>query len=177
MEESMGKNTLNTKKIALSGIMGALAVVCLLLAAILPTSTLAFYALSSFFISIIIIEFNSRAGLLFYLATSLLSVAIVPDKMAIVPYVLFFGLYGFVKFYIEKLNKLIPEYILKLLFFNICLAAAYFLVRYFFVENITSKLPWWVLIAGLEVVFVIYDYTYTLFIIYYSHRLKKILKT
>ena len=172
----MKDHSLNTKMIAFNGILGALAVVCLLLASVLPTNKLSFYALSSFFMAVVIIESNIRAGWLFYLATSLLSLIIVPEKLSLVPYVIFFGLYGIVKYYIEKLNKLLLEYILKFVYFNICMGIALLFVSKLFGYDLTVKLPWWLLIIALEIVFFIYDFVYTLFINYYRDKLKPRLK-
>jgi hypothetical protein len=168
--------TKKTSRIALSGILGALAVICLLLAVILPTNRLAFYALSSFFSSIIIIESGIKAGWLFYAATTLLSAIIIPDKLGIIPYAVFFGIYGIVKFYIERLNKLVIEYILKYVYFNLCMVLAIVLIKQFFIQSITVAIPWWAVILLLEVIFLIYDYVYTLFIAYYRNKLKSKLR-
>lgn len=172
----MKDNSLNTKKIALNGILGALAVICLLMATILPTNRLSFYALSSFFIAIAIIESGLRAGWLFYAATSLLSLIVVPEKLGLVPYVVFFGIYGLVKYYIEKLDKLAIEYVLKFVYFNICMGIALLSASKLFGYSLTAKLPWWLLIIALEIVFLIYDFVYTLFISYYRDKLKPRLK-
>jgi hypothetical protein len=172
----MKDNSLNTRKIALNGILGALAVICLLLATILPNNRLSFYALSSFFIAISIIESGIKAGWLFYAATSLLSLIIVPEKLGLVPYVIFFGIYGLVKYFIEKLGKLAVEYVLKFLYFNVCTGIALVSVSKLFGYNLTAKLPWWLLIIALEIVFFIYDFVYTLFINYYRDKLKPRLK-
>jgi hypothetical protein len=172
MSERSGK----TKKIALNGILGAVAVICLLLAVIMPTSRISLYALSSFFVAVSIIESGARAGWLFYAATSLLTLIIVPDKLGIVPYAIFFGLYGIIKFYIEKLDRIVLEYILKFAFFNACMGIATWVARDLFGFAVSSKLPWWVLIIALEVVFFIYDYVYTLFVAYYKDKLRPKLK-
>lgn len=172
----MKDNSLNTKKIALNGILGALAVICLLLATILPTNRLSFYALSSFFIAITIIENGLKAGWMFYAATSLLSLIIVPEKLGLVPYLIFFGIYGLVKYYIEKLDKPAIEYILKFVYFNICMGIALLFVNKLFGYNLTSEIPWWLLGIGLEIVFFIYDFVYTLFIQYYGEKLRPRLK-
>ena len=172
----MKNQSLNTKKIALNGILGALAVICLLLATILPTNRLSLYALSSFFIAIVIVEYNSMAGWLFYASTSLLALIIVPEKLGLVPYVIFFGIYGLVKYYIEKLDKLVIEYVLKFLYFNICAGIVLISVSKLFGYVLTAKLPWWLLVIALEIVFFIYDYVYTLFIDYYRKKIKPRLK-
>jgi hypothetical protein len=172
----MKDKSLDTKKIALNGILGALAVICLLLATVLPTNRLSFYALSSFFIAVSIIESGARAGWIFYMATSLLALIIIPDKLGIVPYVVFFGLYGLVKFYIEKLDKIIIEYILKFVYFNICAGIAMLTVSKLLELELSVKLPWWLLIIALEIIFIIYDIVYTLFINYYRDKLKPRMK-
>jgi hypothetical protein len=174
----MKRNSLETKKIALNGILGALAVICVLLAAILPTNKISLFALSSFFVAVSILETGARAGWIFYAATSLLALIVVPDKLGVIPYAVFFGLYGIIKFYIEKLDKIIVEYILKYVYFNACVAVAVLTVKELFMHDIviSDKIPWWLLILALEVVFFIYDYVYTLFIHYYRDRLKPKLK-
>jgi Na+/phosphate symporter len=168
----MKGNSLNAKKVALTGILGALTVICVLFAAILPTNRLSLYAVSSFFISAVIIESGLKTGWLFFGATSLLSLIVVPEKIGVVPYVIFFGVYGLVKFYIEKLKKLPAEVALKLLYFNVCLAIALILLRQLFSYALTVKIPWWLIIVLLEIVFFIYDVVYTLFINYYREKLK-----
>lgn len=160
----------------MSGILGALAVICLFLASILPTNRLSLYALSSFFISVVIIEGGIKAGWLFYAASTLLSLILVPDKPAIIPYVIFFGIYGIIKYHIEKINRLFIEYILKFVYFNLCMAAAILLIRQVFAESVKIALPWWVIIAVFEVVFFIYDYVYSMFIAYYREKLRKRLR-
>lgn len=172
----MSERSAKTKRIALNGILGAVAVICLLLAVIVPTSRISLYALSSFFVAVSIIESGARAGWLFYAATSLLALIVVPDKLGIVPYAIFFGLYGIIKFYIEKLDRIVLEYILKFVFFNACMGVAIWAVRDLFGFAVSSKFPWWVLIIAFEVVFFVYDYVYTLFVAYYRDKLRPKLK-
>lgn len=166
------RKPLNAKGIALNGVLGALAVICLLLANILPTNKISLYALSSFFISVIIIENSIRAGWIFYAATTLLGFMIVPDKISIVPYALFFGGYGIIKYYIEKLDRIILEYILKFLFFNACACIILLAAGSLFKAEPIVAFSWWLLIIAGEIVFFIYDFVYTLFINYYRDKLR-----
>lgn len=173
---SDGKNTGNSKMLALSGILLALAVLLLFLATILPTNRLSLYALSSFFVSILVIEYGVKAAWLFYSASCLLGLIIVQNKPGLLPYVIFFGIYGIIKYYIEKINNIVIEYVIKIIYFNLCLAAAIFLVKELFLKEINVKLPWFIIIAAFELIFLVYDYVYTLFIKYYREKLKKLLK-
>jgi hypothetical protein len=167
---------LKAKTIALGGILGALAVICLLLADILPASKISLYALSSFFISVIIIEMGVRAGWIFYAATSLLGFVVVPDRISILPYVLFFGAYGIIKFYIEKLDRIVIEYILKLIFFNACAGIMLFAAGSLLDAGPVIAFSWWWLVIAGEIIFLVYDIVYTLFINYYRNKLRAKLK-
>lgn len=172
----MSEKKSNTRIIALNGILGALCLVSLFLATFMPTNRLALYALSSFFISVAIVESGVKAGWLFYGSTTLLALIIIPEKLSLVPYIIFFGFYGLAKYYIEKINRIYLEYILKFIYFNLCLGIAWLLIKQLFVLEITVKLPWFIVVIALEVVFLIYDFVYTLFIAYYRDRLKKMLR-
>jgi hypothetical protein len=169
------KSTFNIRRIALGGILAALTVTVLFVEAVAPVNKLSLYALSSFFVSIVIIELGVASGWLFYAVTCLLAFLITPDKLALIPYLVFFGLYGIVKYYIEKLDKLIPEYILKILFFNLVMAGAVLLAEKLMLDIVKLEFPWWIVAVVFEVVFLVYDYVYTLFIRYYSHRLRRFL--
>jgi hypothetical protein len=175
MKMSENKIT-NTKKIAAGGVMAALCVVSLIIAAVLPINKLSLYTLSSFFVSVFVIEYGLKAGWIFYIATSLLSVIIVPDKLAIVPYLIFFGLYGIIKYYIEKLDSILVEYVLKYIYFNAAAGLAYLFASRVIMAEIDIGYALWIVIIVLEVLFFIYDYVYTLFIKYYNEKIKKILR-
>ena len=129
-------NRTSTKEIALGGIMLALSVIVLYAESLAPTGRLSLYALSSFFVSFIVLESGIRAGWLFYLASSLLSFLIVPDKLGLVPYFLFFGVYGLIKHYCEKIRNRVVEFVLKYVYFNLCLVAAWFLVKELFLTRV-----------------------------------------
>jgi hypothetical protein len=101
---------------------------------------------------------------------------VLPDKLGVIPYAIFFGLYGIVKFYIERLNRLVLEYILKFVYFNACVGIAIAALNGFFRYELSAALPIWLLVIAAEVVFFIYDFVYTLFINYYRNKLRAILK-
>lgn len=163
----------NRRAITLGGILAALTVILLYAESVIPGGKLSLYALSSFFSAVMVIEGGIKTGWVFYLVTSLLAFIIVPDKPGLVPYFIFFGIYGIIKSYIERVGKIVIEYILKILFFNICLALAYVIVKAFFITTLSGSIPMIFIIIAMEIVFIIYDYVYTLFIHYYFERIKK----
>ncbi len=172
----MRSDSIKTKRVALNGILGAFAVICLVLATVLPTNRISLYALSSFFVAVSIIENGVKAGWIFYTATSLLTFILVPNKLGVIPYVIFFGIYGIAKYYIEKLDKIALEYVIKFIIFNISAGIAALTVMQLFSASMTMALPWYVLVIALEIVFFLYDFVYTLFIKYYREKLRKWVK-
>jgi len=121
-------------------------------------------------------EYGIKAGCIFYFASCILSFIIVPEKLELAVYIIFFGIYAIVKYYIEKLNNLAVEYVLKYVYFNAVLIISYVAVKFIFIRSLNLKYPWIVIILALEVAFLIFDYVYTLFIQYYRTKLKSILK-
>ncbi len=168
-------NATRAKKITLSGILLGFTVICVFLAAVLPTSRLSLYAISSLFTAIIIIEFGVKAGWTFFAASAILSAVLVP-RLEVLPYIMFFGVYGLLKLYFERLQSRALEYILKLVYFNICLLLGFVFLKEFIMVGVKLATPMYIAAALLEVVFVVYDYVYTLFIRFYSSTLKPKLK-
>ena len=95
----------NVYKITLGGICLALTLVFMFGASIVPGAEMTLYAVSSLFIAVMIIETGVKGGAALYAAAVLLGLLIVPNKIGILPYACVFGLYGIVKFYIEKVKN------------------------------------------------------------------------
>ena len=161
-----------SKTIALGGILGALCMISLYAAVYSPVSKLAFYSLSSLFVSLIVIETGAKWGWVFYIATSALALFIIPDRISLIPYLIFFGNYGIVKYYIESIGRLLPEILLKGVFTSACGTAAYFLYTKILGISFTYKIPIYGLLALSIGVFFIYDFAYTRIIAYYIRRFK-----
>lgn len=166
----------NSRKIALSGVMGALCILCLYLASYLPTSRLFFYGVSSLFCACLVIEAGTGYAWTFYGATSLLAFAVIPDKIKVIPYIAFFGMYGIIKCYIERLKNIAAEILLKGLYFAASACILFFLFKNLFLIDIKYKLPVWVICIAALVVFYIYDYAYTAFVMFYQKKIKSRIK-
>ena len=165
----------NSKKTALSGILTALSSAVLLLENLSPTGKLGFYVLASFLLSVIIIECGSAYGWASYVAVSAIAFIIVPEKTAVLPYVMFFGIYALVKSHIEKLDRLVIELILKFAFFNISL---YFLwniavnVLNLIPGRLFEILPVIVILAILQILFFLFDWLFSLWAQYYINKIQ-----
>ncbi|MDY6013024.1 hypothetical protein [Clostridium sp.] len=165
-------NNLKAKDITLGGILIALTIITLYLNLIIPINTFAILTISSCYVPIAIIKDNIKLGVLVYVASSIIGFLIIPLNIMI-PFVLYFGIFGLVKFYIEKLKNLPLEIILKLAFSNLMLFLGYFLFTSF-VGPINFKLPLWMLLILLQFVFIIFDYALTLIITSFITRFNKI---
>ena len=122
--------------------------------------------------SVVVIEHGSKHALLVYLSSSILSFIIVPNKLIVLPYIAFFGYYAILKSLIEKSNKIFFEWIMKLLAYNLAMYIVYLLTSKMFFDSITIKLPIWVVFIIMEIIFILYDYCFSLAIQYYNTKLK-----
>ncbi|MCQ4635358.1 hypothetical protein NE619_01330 [Anaerovorax odorimutans] len=163
-----------TFKLALGGICLALSVVFMFGASFVPGVELTLYALSSLFIAVMIIETGVKGGVLLYVAAVLLGLLVVPNKVAILPYACLFGIYGILKYYIEKIRNPVVQVLLKVLFFAGLLSAAFLGFRGVALGNVElPDLPAGVLIAAGVLFLLLYDLIYTLLIRIYRKRFRK----
>ncbi|MBN2851855.1 MAG: hypothetical protein JXQ23_03880, partial [Clostridia bacterium] len=99
----------STKKLALSGIFLAVLMLLLYLYTIMPTNKLTLLMFSSFIIGFVLIETDIRYALIFYFSSVILTLILPVDKLSLMLYYSFFGIYGLVKYYIEKVKKRVIE--------------------------------------------------------------------
>ncbi|HZK34389.1 MAG TPA: hypothetical protein VFD33_03665 [Bacillota bacterium] len=165
--------TSKARTMALGGVFTALSLLALFAISYMPNSRLFFYAASSLFISFMVVEAGIGAGWVFYLATSILSLLLIPNKLLVIPYAGFFGIYGLAKYYIESIKKPVVEYLLKGIFFIICISGLYLLFTNALLIDFASQIPIYYLLALLIILFYIYDYLYTRFLSFYINNFRK----
>ena len=131
---------MKSRDIAIGGILVALTIIVLYATSILPISTLAILTIASAIIPICIIRSNVQTSIFVYISSSLIAFFLVPINISLL-YFIFFGVYGIVKYFIERIRKEKLEIILKLVFFNIV-----FVIGFIIMQNILGVN----IIAGLE---------------------------
>ena len=156
-----------SRKIAYGGILLALNCIILLLVNIIPINTLFLLGLSSLPIAVVIMEYGPKAGILFYIGSVLLSFMLMANKSQWILYIFTFGIYGLVKYIIEKDRSFIQEYIMKLVAANI-LIIIYFILKFFVYIPVNI-----ITIIIFEIAFIIYDFVYSKFIDYYNEKLRR----
>ncbi|SKA84299.1 hypothetical protein SAMN05428976_106154 [Clostridium sp. USBA 49] len=163
-----------TVNIARGGLFTALGVLFIYLSIISPTNKLYLLGIASCIIPLSILTTNLKNSFLIYLSTSFLSLLLTGIKGNVIAYIVFFGLYGFVKYYIEKLRKIPLEIVLKLLFFNTSIVILYIISKAFFNNILNMNISIYIILIGIQFAFFIFDYALTLFISYLQRRIKKI---
>lgn len=159
-----------SRKIAYGGILLALNIILLLLVNIIPINTLFLMGLASLPISIIIMEYGPKLGTIFYMASVILSFIVMTNKSQWILYIFTFGIYGLIKYVIEKDRSFFTEYIMKIISANILIFITYFILKNFIYIPVNLFT-----IIIFQMAFLIYDYVYSRFIDYYNIRLRKII--
>jgi hypothetical protein len=160
---------MKSKHIAESGISISLVLVILYATSILPISTLSILTIASCLIPITIIRTSVKNAILVYIVSSILSFFLVQTKIAIY-FTLFFGIYGIIKYFVEKIRNIPIELFFKLITFNLLLIIIYFTSTKF-LGGFIIELPLRLILAISQVIFLIYDYALTIIISYYLNKL------
>lgn len=178
---------MKAKDIALGGILVALTTIVLYATSILPISTLAILTIASALIPVCIIRSNIQTSIFVYISSSLIAFFLVPINISFL-YFMFFGVYGIIKYFIERIRKEKLEILFKLLFFNIIFIIGFIIMQNVLGINIIAGLE--VLMSGLfensgrtianiilwiiaQPIFLIYDYAMTMIITFYMERIHK----
>ena len=162
---------MKSKYIAENGLLVALTLVILYATSIIPISTLSILTLASCLIPISIIRTSIKNAILVYIASSILSFFLVKTNIALY-YTLFFGIYGIIKYLIEKLKNIPLELLLKLIAFNALLGTLYLITKSF-LGILSPNFPAWILWLAAQIVFWVYDYALTLAISFFLKRFNK----
>lgn len=143
----------------------------------MPFSRLSLLALSGLFTAIVFIELGIKYALITYSAAAIAGLLILPSKDMAIGFAVFFGWYPILKSYIEGLNKLIIEWALKLVIFNIVAVILYNIAKSLFELKELPNVPIWAVWIGLNILFLMYDYGLSILITYYNKRFRgKIIK-
>lgn len=167
------------KRVTFSALALALTVICLYGASVLSAGRIAALALASLFCGVCISLHGVRYGVAVYVGASILSLLFIPSRMYSLIYIIFVGYYPIVKLFIEKLDKLWAEWVLKMLYFNVILAILYFLFKTFFMSGLSPGLATLILkyigliIVALEIIFVVYDVALSYMIGYFHQFLRR----
>lgn len=153
----------NTKKLALCGVLAALAVAVMFLGSSLSVATIASAVLASMVLVPVYAECGTGWGMLWFAVVAALSMLLAPQKETAFLF-LFFGCYPVLRRYLSRIRLHAVQWLVKLLYANAATAAAYGLMLYVFkLSELTAEfaeMKHWMLAVSLvlaNVCFVLYD--------------------
>ena len=152
-------------RVALGGIVSALCLVTMFLAGVLPALYLLLPGIAGILLMIIAVEVNTAWAFLTYIAVSLLSLFITFDKEAALIFIMLFGHYPIIRFYIQKIPLRLIRLVIKLVIANACIIA-YFYVTVFILGlddildefNDLGRYGAYIFLGMTNVIFLIYDF-------------------
>lgn len=164
-----------SRKIALCGILAALAIVLLLLGGFVPFAVYCCPMLAMLLLVPLMEECSVKICICWYLAVSLLALLLTPDKETAFVFV-FLGWYPIARRLLGKLPKL-PRIIGKLLLFNVAVFAMYAMMIFLFrmeavaAEFQSAGLPVLIMLLVLaNVLFLVFDILLGRMTVYFHKR-------
>lgn len=161
--------------------LSALSFVVLLLTGLIPVGTYAFPCIAGALLAVVVIEVGYWGAIAVYGVVSVLSFLLVADKEAALYYTAFLGFYPVLKGLIERIRSRLLQYVLKLVVFNVCVIAAFYISIHILsvpaesFELFGVYLPQVFLLLG-NLIFVIYDLCLTRIITEYVNKWRNKLK-
>jgi len=125
----------SAKKIALSGMMCALACVLMMMGGLIPLNTFVSPLLAGIALIPLFVEYGGRAAVTAYAAIALLSLMLCPDKESAMLFA-FLGHYPVLRWKLDQIRKKPLRIAAKLGVFNICIGAMYAVL--FFLLNMQA---------------------------------------
>ena len=159
----------STRRIAACGILSALGVICLSVGSLIEVMDLTMIMIASFCIVFAVIEMGKRWAWLIWGATALLSLLLLPNKLAALLY-LMGGMYPIVKSTLERLCPLFAW-----AFNGVQLAFLLIAQKLFGMSGPDYALTWGVVLFN-NVLFILFDITLTVFITFYLVKMRRRLK-
>lgn len=151
-------------RVALGGIVSALCLVTMFLAGVLPALYLLLPGIAGILLMIIAVEVNTAWAFLTYIAVSLLSLFITFDKEAALIFIMLFGHYPILRFYIQKIPLRFIRLLIKLLIYNVCIISYFYVTVYIMgVDDLLDefsdfgKYGAYILLGITNLIFLVYD--------------------
>lgn len=169
------------REIALSGITAAFAVIAVVLSYYVQVLSLSFLALASVVLTLPMMADSARGSVLAYLASAGLSF-IFMSYIGALPYVMIFGPYPILDYYLRKyLKKRVIILPIEIAFANLSFLGCYFAIGLTRADfPFLDFMPVWAQYAsiflGLTAIFVLFHFAFTSLYDTLSRRLKKVLK-
>ncbi|MCL2392393.1 MAG: hypothetical protein FWC66_07280 [Oscillospiraceae bacterium] len=162
-----------TRSLTLAALFTALTVVLLYIASLWPTGQLGLVAVASLLVAAAVIESGLSFGIFVFVASSALSLLLIPNRVAALLFIVFLGYYPVLKSLIEQRRGNLLQWALKLAVFNAALTIVWFLMRHLLIGFFGDLPGIWLVYLGGNIVFLFFDYGFTKLIWFYINRISK----
>ncbi len=160
--------------------MIALSITLMLLTGFVPFGTFALPAFSGILLVVVFVELGVKWAMLSYVGASIISFFIAPDREAALFFILIFGYYPQLKFFIDKkIKNHLLAYIPKFLIFNTAVASIYFIIIYLLglteiLVNMGEFGMWGIALAVVisNFTFFVYDKAIYSCLLYYRYKIR-----
>ena len=123
------------KRMVVAGVLVALSVIILYLGSAIEVLDLTMSAIVSLLVVVIVIEMGYNYAWLTYLATSILSLLLLPQKTPAIFYTCFMGFYPIIKSYVERIGSAFVRRTVKLITGNAAIGLMFLLMSLFVPEE------------------------------------------
>ena len=152
---------IKTKKLTVCAMMAALSVVFMFIGVLFPSGRMGFMAIASLFVVAVVIQYGYLSAVSVFVVSSLLGLIIIPDKIPLMFYFIFFGYYPVIKSIAEKVRKRCFSWVFKLAVFNAALTVFFIFMKELlmlrFFDNISDNISGIVIYIVFNIIFLIYD--------------------
>lgn len=152
-------------RIALGGTLASMCLACQFITGVFPVFYITMPMLCGILVTVMAVETSTWWGFLMYLAVGTLSLFVTPNKDAALIFIVFFGHYPLIRPYIRRIRFKPIGYLLRLILFNICMIAFFFITVYLFgMDDLLEEMGEFgkygglVLLGTANMMFVSYDY-------------------
>ena len=165
-------NRTHARKVALSGLLTAVAAVFLLIGSFLELFDISMAALASLAVMIALVEMGKGWAAGVYAASSLISLLILPTAAGVV-FAGFIGYYPILKVWLDRIRNKVLQYLAKLGAFGVFLGVTYLLLwKLASPESEWLTMAKW-LIPIAVVTFVVFDFCLSKLAVFYLVRIRK----
>lgn len=170
-------------KVALGGIVSALCLLCMFMAGIMPMFYLLLPMAAGVLLMIIATEVSISWAWLTYVSVSLLALFITADKESALIFIMLFGHYPIIRFYMRKMNLKRLRYLLKWAIFNVCAVGFFYVTVFLFgLDQMLTEMEDFGKYGGIimlvlaNIIFVLYDFNLEAAYVVYQKRFMPKLK-
>lgn len=122
--------------------------------------------------------FGASSALTVYIATSLLSLLLVPEKEMVLMFALFFGYYPIIKSSLDKIKPKALSFVVKLIIFNVSVLVIELICVFvfgipFFENGVFSAAMLISFAVLMNVVFILYEWVLKIYLVLYIKKFEK----